>query len=213
MQHHQHYMILTLPDQTMAVMDTNTLRFCNFLTQPTSWEQAIAERMSADPKPESNAQIQNINVVDLANFMEMLHLRFNDCFKRLGPQARYSFRYARQNFDIRSLTRVYQFGGMGSGGMFCSSHSEWRFLDGGIVSHSGYGWGSYRWIGVVGTEALRVVCLFFGVKQPLRIKGEGRREPLAALLERMTGNDVGHGSRSYYYAGQKISETTLGKGR
>jgi len=32
--------------------------------------------------------------------------------------------------------------------------------------------------------------LFFGIKQPLRIKGEGPREPLAVLLERMTTNDV-----------------------
>ena len=44
-----------------------------------------------------------------------------------------------------------------------------------------------------GAAALRVVCLFFGIKQPLRIKGEGPRESLAVLLERMTANDVADG--------------------
>lgn len=100
---------------------------------------------------------------------------------------------------MRSLTNIYQFRGAYRGGMFSASESEWRFLDGGIISHHGYGWGSHSWTVVEGAEALRAVCLFFGIKQPRQIKGEGRREPLAALLERMTANDVSHEIPSKFF--------------
>ena len=70
--------------------------------------------------------------------------------------------------------------------MFSSSDREWHFLDGGIVEHDGYGWGSHSWTVVEGAEALRVVCLFFGITQPRRIKGESSPRPLAELLAEMT---------------------------
>ena len=210
MEHHKHYLILTLPDQSTAVMDTK-LRFYSFAAHPASWKDAIEERITTDAKAESNLPTGNINLEHLASLIERPHLPFGDCFRRLGSQARYSFRFAKHKFNVVSLAKIYQFRGSGSGGMFSSSHAEWKFLDGGIVSHSGYGWGSHTWIAVEGAEALRVVCVFFGIRQPLRIKGEGTRESLAVLLERMTANDVGHGSRSYYYAGQQISKTICGR--
>jgi hypothetical protein len=62
--------------------------------------------------------------------------------------------------------------------MFSSSERHWRFLDGGIIAHNGYGWGGHSWTVVQGAEALRAVCLFFGIEQPRQIKGEGKRQSL-----------------------------------
>jgi hypothetical protein len=39
---------------------------------------------------------------------------------------------------------------------------------------------------VEGIEALRALCLFFGIRQPQRVKGETEKRPLAILLEEMT---------------------------
>jgi hypothetical protein len=36
---------------------------------------------------------------------------------------------------------------------------------------------------VQGAEALRAVCMFCGIQQPQRIKGEGPRRPLSVLLQ------------------------------
>jgi len=66
------------------------------------------------------------------------------------------------------------------------SETQWRFLDGGIISHNGYGWGSHSWTVVQGAEALRAVCTFFGIKLPQQIRGELSRRPLSVLLEEMT---------------------------
>ena len=193
MQRHKHYLMLNLPDRSTAVMDTSTLRFYSFDGPQTSWEDTIGQRILADPKAESDGQSRNINFEVLASFIENPQIQFRDSFTRCGPQPRYSFRSAKQEFDVRSLTKVYHFRGSYRGGTFSSSDTEWKFLDGGIISHSGYGWGSHSWTVVEGAAALRVVCLFFGIKQPLRIKGEGLREPLGVLLERMTANDVADG--------------------
>jgi hypothetical protein len=75
-------------------------------------------------------------------------------------------------FDVRFLTRLYEFPGNYQGGTFCSSTTEWHFLDGGIISRNGYGWGSHSWTVVEGAEAVRGVCMFFGIQQPLTIRGE-----------------------------------------
>lgn len=62
-------------------------------------------------------------------------------------------------------------------------------MDGGIIFHNGYGWWSHKWTAVKGAEALRAVCMFFGIRQPRTIRGEPSRRPLSVLLE---DNDEGH---------------------
>jgi hypothetical protein len=52
--------------------------------------------------------------------------------------------------------------------MFSSSETKWRFLDGGIISHSGYGWGSHSWTVVEGAEALRAVAPRHVAQNPAR---------------------------------------------
>jgi hypothetical protein len=91
-----------------------------------------------------------------------------------------------QDFNVKFLTRLYKFPGSYHGGTFSSSQSEWKFLDGGIISQNGYGWGSHSWTIVEGAEALRAVCMFFGIQQPRAIRGEKARRPYSVLLEEMT---------------------------
>jgi hypothetical protein len=43
---------------------------------------------------------------------------------------------------------------------------------------------------VESSEAVRVVCLWFGIKQPRRLKGEGQRRPLSVLLERFSALEL-----------------------
>ena len=191
MQRYRDCLILTLPDRSTAVLDSRTLSFYSFSHIPTSWEQAIRERILIDPSAET-IRPSGIDIEVLAALMERPRHRFADCFTRCGAQPRYSFRSAKQDFDVTYLTKIYQFRGDYAGGVFSSSESNWRFLDGGIISHSGYGFGSHSWTAVEGAHALRVVYLFFGINQPRQVKGEGRKEPLAALVERMTANDVSH---------------------
>jgi hypothetical protein len=194
MQRHENCLILTLPDQSRAVMDCRTLALYCLSNPEESSIETILERISRDALVKRSRPNGGIDFNILAAFMEAPSRRFMDCFSRCTAQGRpprYSFRYKRQNFDIRFLTNLYQFRGADyGGGTFSSSGQHWEFLDGGIISHNGYGWGSHSWTVVEGAEALRVVCLFFGIDQPRRIKGEGQRQPLAALLERMTANDV-----------------------
>lgn len=90
MQRHKDCLILTLPDQSTAVMDSRTLCFYCFSDRPTSWEQAIQERIPIDPRAEPMRPTGSIDFEVLAVFMERPHLRFADCFRRCGPQPRYS---------------------------------------------------------------------------------------------------------------------------
>ena len=101
MQRHKHYLILTLPDRSMAIMDTNNLSFCAFRGDPISWKHAVGDRVPADLKAGSNRQTTNINFKVMASFIEKPHLQFGDCFTRCGPQLRYSFRFAKQEFDVK----------------------------------------------------------------------------------------------------------------
>jgi hypothetical protein len=91
---------------------------------------------------------------------------------------------------VKFLTTLYQFPGTYFGGCFSSSQAHWQFLDGGIISQNGYGWGSHSWTVVEGSEAVRVVCLWFGIKQPRRLKGEGQQKPLAVLLEQFSAAEL-----------------------
>jgi hypothetical protein len=164
-------MIITLPDQSVVTLELKTLRFN--ASDPTA-------KTLRRPKETGNAPF-GINCEVLAQHMSEPQRKFSDCFRRVSDQPRYS-----PKVDVTFLTRIYRFGGSYEGGTFCSSQTEWRFLDGGIISQNGYGWGSHSWTVIVGTESLRAVCLFFGVEQPQRIKGEAERRPLAILLEEMT---------------------------
>ena len=99
-------------------------------------------------------------------------------------------------FDVKSLTRVSDFPGQHRGGVFASSTTRWDFLDGGIIDHQGYGWGSHFWAAVDGVEALRATCLLLGIKQPRAIKGEQVRRPLANLLEDLSAFPLNPDRRS-----------------
>ena len=169
-------MLITLPDESAALLDPQTLSF-----------EAIpaAKKKAPFGAPPSDVPF-GINCRLLAECMSNPAWKFGDCFRRISDHPRYSPKGSVHKFDVCFLTSIYKFKGDYRGGTFSSSTTEWRFLDGGIISHYGYGWGSHSWTVIEGCEALRAVCLFFGVKQPRSIKGEGTRRPLAVLLEEMT---------------------------
>lgn len=172
-------MLLTLPDDSIVDFDPATLSF----------KQHVPDRA---PGRRSGSRFRSrrcpfgIDAKVLVEFMTSPAWRFGDCFRRISDHPRYSPKGSVHDFRVTSLTKIYQFSGSYQGGTFSSSNTEWCFLDGGIVSHAGYGFGSSSWTVIQGAEALRAVCLFFGIVQPERIKGESVRRPLAALLEEMT---------------------------
>ena len=172
-------MLITLPDNSLVLLDAGTLRF-------TLIDGFEAKRVMAEHDPQSVDSPFNVNCEKLAEFMEKPSWKFGDSFRRISDHPRYSPKQSVHEFNISAITRIYQFSGTYQGVTFSSSSTEWKFLDGGIISQNGYGRGGHSWTVVEGAEALRVVCLFFGVKQPRKIKGEIQRRSLAQLLEEMT---------------------------
>lgn len=169
---------LTLPDQSVARLIKQTLTF-----------QALGRAVDDDARgpallaPASGAQV---NFVELARSLEKPTRKFTECFRRISAIPRYSPIGSIHDFDVRGITQVYSFSQDYNGGTFSSSDSRWLFLDGGIFSHNGYGWGSHSWTVVQGSEALRALCLLNGITQPKRLKDEPKRRPLAYLLADMT---------------------------
>jgi hypothetical protein len=177
---------ITLPDRSRVRLNQKTFRFQRAELPPTISLQANA----AEEAAKKNFAERQINFKKLAKSLRQPSHRFADCFHRISDHPRYSPKQSVYQFDVRFLTRLYKFPGSYQGGTFSSSETEWRFLDGGIISHHGYGWGSHSWTVVQGAEALRAVCMFFGIQQPLRIRGEPTRRPLSVLLEEMTNTPV-----------------------
>jgi hypothetical protein len=87
-------------------------------------------------------------------------------------------------FDVTFLTNLYRFPGRYEGGAFCPATIEWDFLDGGITARHGYFGPS--WTVIRGRDAVRVCCLFFGIRQPRRLPHKKQEKPLAALLEELS---------------------------
>ena len=177
---------LRLPDKSVVVLDKHTLRFLSVQEADIASPAMSSEAAPATPITFSKIDHRSINFDKLAETLQNPHLRFGECFKRVSDIPRYSPKRSIHNFDVKFLTRLYDFPGSYQGGTFSSSETQWRFLDGGIISHNGYGWGSHSWTVVEGAEALRAVCMFFGIKQPQTTRREPPRRPLSVLLEEMT---------------------------
>jgi len=196
-------MLLTLPDKSVAELHPATLRFAAILDGPLQRPSAVT------PDPGEKAPF-GVNCKTLAKCMEAPLWRFADCFRRVSNHPRYSPKQSVHSFDVKFLSRIYKFPGSYQGGTFSSSTTEWRFLDGGIISQNGYGWGNHSWTVVEGAEALRSICLFFGIAQPLLIKGEGSRRSLSMLLEEMTKvplQDASRGPLSHIWPTETAGNT------
>ena len=170
--------MITLPDKSLARLDRATLRF-----------YAVDKATFLFNMPEMQESVKAPVELDWELFVRYLsrpHRKFSDCFRRYDEYPSYSARRSKESFDLRFLPSLYCFPGSYRGGTFSSADIRWNFLDGGIYEHLGYGWGSHSYSLVKGTEALRAVCLFFGIQQPLKIKGETTRRPLAVLLQEIT---------------------------
>lgn len=186
MRRDEDWLILTLPDQSTGVMHCETLTFYSLPGPIDSMREAHLVRPEIGTVATQRRQTNQVNIEVLAKKIESPNLSFAECFKRCGPQPRYSCRTLHPEVDLWLLRRIYNFKYERSSSMFSSADAEWGFLDGGIVSHEGYGWGSHSWTVVEGAESLRAICLFFGVKQPRQIAGESARRPLSVILAQMT---------------------------
>jgi hypothetical protein len=176
-------MELKLPDGSTVRLDKTTLRFKSIT--PTEIIPGV-RKLSTLLKCPSGAEV-NFNA--LAKFLESPIIKFSDSLRRLSAIPRYSAIQSKNSFDIRGITKVFAFPENYQGGTFCPSTTTWNFLDGGIVSHSGYGWGSHSWTVVQGYVALRAICMFNGIQQPRLIKGEPPKRPLSFILEDVTYYD------------------------
>jgi hypothetical protein len=179
---------LRLPDKSVVVLDKHTLRFHSVQQADSgpAMGTEVASTAPAMPIVFGKVDQKSINFDKLADTLQNPHLRFGDCFKRISDIPRYSPKRSIHNFDVKFLVRLYDFPGNHQGGTFSSSETRRCFLHGGIISHNGYGWGSHSWTVIQGSEALRAVCMFFGIKQPQMIRGEPSRRALSVLLEEMT---------------------------
>jgi len=174
-------MLITLPDKSVARLYPRTLSF-----------EAMDSPAATPPAEVPASDVPHgINCELLADCLSNPTNRFSECLRRMSDTPRYSpkgINSGKAWVNLLYLTRVYKFGGSYRGGLFQTSFTRWRFLDGGIVSQNGYGFGSssHSFIAVEGIEATRAICLFFGIRQPRTIKGEILRRPLSILLQEMT---------------------------
>ena len=181
------FMLIALPDNSAVVLE-DALRITQYDPQA---EPSAAQRQALETDDPA------LSYQKIAKAMSSPCWKFGDSFRRVSDYPCYSPKQSVHQFDV-CFGRIYEFPRSGSGSMFNSSTSECEFLDGGIISHIGYGWGSNSWTVVEGAEALRAVCLFFGITQPQRIKGEPPRRRLAELLDEMTEVPLRDMSQSSY---------------
>jgi hypothetical protein len=158
---------IVLPDQSVTYFDESAFKF-------TENQTAVNYDVDFSGMYEVEKLVQNL---------QSPSKKFGQCFRRLNDAPRYSSIQVHYDFDFTFLENIYSLKSeFGYGGMFSSSHRECAFLDGKIITHQGYGWGSQSWTALEGYQALRVVCLLFGIEQPRSIKGETDRIRLCDIL-------------------------------
>lgn len=197
---------LELPDASKVLMNTGILKFI------------YADKKDAERKiTEAGAYIDSRLAAREYDFSLLIDnlinpaIKFSDAFRRaehiryMGMEAVPRFR---PTLEMRpaviGFTRSFTFPGNNFGGAFSPRRAEYNFLDGGILEQQGYGWASNSYVKIQGIEALSVICLFLGVQQPKRIKGNFTSRPLAVLLEEMN---------QYRFEPDNLKKLKLGRGR
>lgn len=162
-------MRLTLPDQSQIYFSEGVFRF------------------SLKPSRRVEKQILPVDLEKLKECFEKPSRNFGDCFRRNSDWPSYTVINSEQSVPVMCLDHIYFLEiGESYGGMFSSSLTSLRFLDGFLKDYEGYGFGSSFGTSVYGYEALRIACLFFGVKQPKTLKGERVRRPIAEILAELS---------------------------
>ena len=169
-------MKITLPDNSIVYLDRSTFRFYR--------EKSY---------PESDFQIP-LNYDMLQQYLEQPHLKFGKCFRRINDTPCYTGNWMRDEYDTQILCATYDLKpGEGSYGMmFTSSHKVYHVLDGCVIEHLGYGWGSHTYNWIEGFEVLKATCLFNGIQQPQRLKGDTNPRPLADILADLNKLEINH---------------------
>ena len=184
--------VLTLPDASRVRLDHSSLRF----THVGETEVQVGPSDGKESRTRSEPIDSGVwaDPVWIAQRLEFPSTSFSDSFwRRISDVPSYGTKSCGP--DVTALPGVYEFPGFHQGGVFSSTHLEWHFLDGGIIRHDGYGFGSHSGSCVYGAEVVRVNCLFFGIIQPRRMKGEATRRPLSRLLEELSAADLTDSAR------------------
>ena len=183
---------LTLPDASRVRLDHSSLRFPHVGEEEDQARPRRGKESRTRPKPiESGCWA---DPVWIEQRLEYPSTKFSDSFwRRISDVPSYGARFSGP--DVTALPGVYKFPGFHQGGVFSSTHMEWHFLDGGIIRHDGYGFGSHSGSCIYGAEVVRVNCLFFGIIQPRRMKGESARRPLSRLLEELSAAELTDSAR------------------
>ena len=184
--------VLTLPDASQVRLDHSNLCFTHVEEKEGQTEPRGGKESRTRSEPiESGVWA---DPVWIEQRLEYPSTKFSDSFwRRISDVPSYGARFSGP--DVTALPGVYKFPGFHQGGVFSSTHMEWHFLDGGIIRHDGYGFGSHSGSCIYGAEVVRVNCLFFGIIQPLRIKGEVARRPLSRLLEELSAAELTDSAR------------------
>jgi hypothetical protein len=107
-------------------------------------------------------------------------IKFGDAFRRISS-GHYSIRREFKG-RVGTVVDALDVPSGGVGGMFASSTRRAAFLDGGYVKSEGYGFGSHSYTGIVGEQALLLVCHRIGASRPRATSPLPSVENLEALL-------------------------------
>jgi hypothetical protein len=152
----------------------------SFIKSGVGPEVALAWLRGGFLPEEAIQQIQNGISVGSAK-LETTKIKFSDAFRRKSP----TYYLIRRKFEVRVQTAVdildVPSGGDG-GGMFSSSTRRVAFLDGGYVATEGYGFGSHSGTGIIGQQALLLICNRIGVSLPRGASPSPSADDLEAML-------------------------------
>ena len=124
-------MELTLPDKSTVYFDHHTF---DFMDRPM--------KIALDTLNTS----QSFDIELFRENIENPKYSFGKCFRRLNDTPRYSGIQSTYIFDFTFLKKLFKLNQLsGYGGMFSSSESQHGILDGKIIEHQGYDWGSHSW--------------------------------------------------------------------
>jgi hypothetical protein len=172
-------MKLTLPDNSVVYLNIADFKF---------YSSPILSNFKVDDSLLFNKELLKKN-------FEFPDKNFGDCFRKVNNTPRYSSKKTEYNINFMFLKNLYELKTIYySGGMFSHSDLEKEILDGKLISHEGYGWGggSKSWTALEGYEVLRVVCIFFGVRQPKPLKGENVKRNLSEMLIDLSAYEVNY---------------------
>lgn len=96
---------------------------------------------------------------------------YSSVFKRIGPgRFHVILKFLPR---AKAVVRCLDLPHYRQSSMFSSADSTVSWLDGGLRSHEGYGWGSSYWTAIIGDNATDFLCYRMGVQPRRRKRSDG----------------------------------------